>query len=78
LYTERRGCWEGQYLLAVYTALVGLDGNELLTADGDTVGERVVTGGVGGDQGVDFILGELYRESVVLATFLPMLGPHPA
>jgi hypothetical protein len=61
------------YLLAVYTALVGPDNNELVTTDGDTVGECVVAGGVGGDQGVDFLLGELYREPVVLATFLPML-----
>ena len=66
------------YLLAVYTALVGPDNNELVTADGDTVGERVVAGGVRGDQGVDFLLGELYREPVVLAMSLPVLGPHPA
>lgn len=47
------------YLLAVQTALVGLDADELLTADGETIGKSVVTGGEGGGQGVDVLLGEL-------------------
>lgn len=47
------------YLLAVETALISLDGDELLAGDRETVGERVIGGGVSGDQGVDFFLGEL-------------------
>lgn len=47
------------YLLAVHTALVSLDGDELLAADRETTGESLVAGGVGGDQGVDLFLGEL-------------------
>lgn len=38
------------YLLAVYTALVSTDGDELLTADGEAVSESLVGRGVGGDQ----------------------------
>lgn len=51
------------YLLAVYTALISLDGDELLAADGETIGESLVTRGVGSDQGVDLLLGELYSEN---------------
>jgi hypothetical protein len=47
------------YLLAVQTALVSLDADELLTTDGETIGKSVVTGGEGRGQGVDVLLGEL-------------------
>lgn len=35
------------HLLAVQTALISPDGNELLAADGESVGEGVVGGGEG-------------------------------
>lgn len=35
------------HLLAVQTALVSLDGNELLAADGESIGKGVVGGGEG-------------------------------
>lgn len=47
------------YLLAVETALVGLDRHELLAADGESIGEGVVARGKGRGQGVDVLLGEL-------------------
>lgn len=48
-----------EYLLAVETALVGLDRDELLAADGEAIGEGVVAGGEGRGEGVDVLLGEL-------------------
>lgn len=51
--------WVG-YLLAVETALVGLDSQELLTADGEATVERVLAGGKGRSEGVDVLLGELH------------------
>lgn len=47
------------YLLAVQTALVSLDADILLTADGETIGEGVGGRGEGRGQGVDVLLGEL-------------------
>jgi hypothetical protein len=68
---------EVSYLLAVYTALIGLDADELLAGDGNTVSEGVVTGGVGRDQRVNFLLGELCKEAVVLATCFYVVGTPP-
>lgn len=58
------------YLLAVQTALVSLDADELLAADGETIGKGVVAGGEGRGQGVDVLLGELLglRVSIVATT----------
>lgn len=49
----------GDYLLAVQAATIGLDRDELLAADGETVGEGVAVGGESRGQGVDVFLGEL-------------------
>lgn len=58
------------YLLAVQTALVSLDADELLAADGETIGKGVGAGGEGRGQGVDILLGELLglRVSIVATT----------
>lgn len=47
------------YLLSVEGAGVSLDGDELLAADGETVGESVGGVGEGRGQAVDVLLGEL-------------------
>lgn len=47
------------YLLAVQTALVGLDGDELVTTKGESVGEGVIAGAESCSKGVDLVLGEL-------------------
>lgn len=67
-----RYVWCG-YLLAVQTALIGLDRDELLAADGEAVGEGVVAGGKGRGQGVDVLLGELDGVSGDSALRLPLL-----
>jgi hypothetical protein len=58
------------YLLAVQTALISLDANELLAADGETIGKGVGAGGEGRCQGVDVLLGELsgLRVSIIATT----------
>jgi hypothetical protein len=47
------------YLLAVKTARVGLDGDELLATDGETVGESGVGVSEGRGQSVDVLLRHL-------------------
>lgn len=49
------------YLLAVQTALIGLDRHELLAANGEAIGEGVVAGGKGCGERVDVFLRELIR-----------------
>lgn len=47
------------YLLAVQTALVSPDADELFAADGETIGKGAGAGGEGRGQRVDVLLGEL-------------------
>lgn len=63
------------YLLAVYTALVSTDGDELLTADREAISESLVGRSVGGDQGVNLLLGELYFDKLTLATVSTAVTP---
>jgi hypothetical protein len=63
------------YLLAVYTALVSTDGDELLTADREAISESLVARSVGGDQGVNLLLGELYFDKLTLATVSTSVTP---
>ena len=51
--------WDSRYLLAVQTAGIGLDRDELLTTDGEAIGKGVVGGGEGRGEGVDILLREL-------------------
>lgn len=63
------------YLLAVYTAFVSTDGDELLTADREAISESLVGRSVGGDQGVNLLLGELYFDKPTLATVSTSVTP---
>lgn len=52
-------CIQVAYLLAVQTARIGLDADELLATDGEAVGEGGVGVSEGRGQGVDVVLGHL-------------------
>lgn len=47
------------YLLAVQTATIGLDRDELLPTNGEAVGESIGVGGESCSQSVDVLLREL-------------------
>lgn len=76
----RRLCVEEKryvYLLAVYTALVSTDGDELLTADREAISESLVARSVGGDQGVNLLLGELYFDKPNVSDSVHVCDPTP-
>ena len=73
MWVRGNGC---AYLLAVYTALISPDGDELLTADREATGKGLVARSVGGDQGVNLLLRELYFDKpITLATASKSVTP---
>ena len=55
-FHELRSCIAVAYLLAVQTARIGLDADELLATDGESVGKGRVGVSEGRGQGVDVLL----------------------